>query len=105
MTFRDEAYDRIFALWRVQSPYSQENSRGEGGINSSNEEDDAKLPNAAANGEKFEKQQNGNTEEIQSITKSEEDSKLEPLDSNLPRGILEESKTLNNSTASRMRRA
>ena len=55
MTFRDEAYDRIFALWRVQSPYSQENSRGEG-INSSNEEDDAKLPNAATNGEKFEKQ-------------------------------------------------
>ena len=55
MTFRDEAYDRIFALWRVQSPYSQENSRGEG-INSSNEEDDVKLPNAATNGEKFEKQ-------------------------------------------------
>lgn len=55
MTFRDEAYDRIFALWRVQSPYSLENNRGEG-INSSNEEDDAKLPNAATNDDKFEKQ-------------------------------------------------
>jgi hypothetical protein len=44
------------------------------------------------------------TEEIQSITKSEEDSKLEPLDSNPPQGI-EDSKTPNNSTASRMRRA
>lgn len=104
MTFRDEAYDRIFALWRVQSPYSQENSRGEG-INSSNEEDDAKLPNATANGEKFEKLQNGITEEIQSITKSEEDSKLEPLDSIPPRDVFEESKSPNNSIAMRMRRA
>ena len=104
MTFRDEAYDRIFALWRVQSPYSLENNREEG-INSSNEEDDAKLPNAATNGEKFEKQQIAITEEIQSVTKSEEDSKLEPLDSNPPRGIIEESKTPSNTTSSRMRRA
>lgn len=105
MTFRDEAYDRIFALWRVQSPYSLENSRGDG-VNSSNEEDDVKLPNAAGNGDKFERQQNGGIiEEIKSLTKSEEDSKLEPLVSDLPLDGFEESKTRNNSTASRMRRA
>ena len=31
------------------------------------------------NGDKFEKQQNGMIEEVKSLTKSEEDSKLEPL--------------------------